>query len=136
MRKHMKIEEKCSPGRPRRVENEGLEPSGALPGAMWAPGGRQEGSKWLLGAARGAKTNYWLDAGPPPRRKVDRFQSPSGAPELPQGVPEALRGAILEVFFGKGARTSDFLKNALILNENLDFRNSWKPFRCDFEAIE
>ena len=47
----MKIEEKCSPGRPRRVENEGLEPSGALPGAMWAPGGRQEGSKWLQGAS-------------------------------------------------------------------------------------
>ena len=80
MRKNMKIEEKCSPGRPRRVENEGLEPSGALPGAMWAPGGRQEGSKWLLGAARGAKTNYWLDAGPPPRRKVDRFQAPGGVP--------------------------------------------------------
>ena len=76
----MKIEEKCSPGKPRRVENEGLEPSGALPGAMWAPGGRQEGSKWLLGAARGAKTNYWLDAGPPPRRKVDRFQAPGGVP--------------------------------------------------------
>ena len=76
----MKIKEKCSPGRPRRVENEGLEPSGALPGAMWAQGGRQERSKWLLGAARGAKTNYWLDPGPPQRRKVDRFQGPRGVP--------------------------------------------------------
>ena len=87
MWKNMKIKEKCSPGRPRRVENEGLEPSGALPGAMWAPGGRQEGSKWLLGAARGAKTNYWLDPGPPQRRKVDRFQGPGGSPEGSGGAP-------------------------------------------------
>ena len=31
---------------------------GALLGAMWAQGGRQERFKWLLGAARGAKSNY------------------------------------------------------------------------------
>ena len=96
MRTNMKNEEKCSPGRPRRVENEGLEPSGALPGAMWAQGGRQERSKWLLGAARGAKTNYWLDPGPPQRRKVDRFQGPRG---VPGGLWGRFRGGIL-VFFG------------------------------------
>ena len=86
MRKNMKIEEKCSPGKPRRVENEGLEASGALPGAMWAPGGRQEGSKWLLGAARGAKTNYWLDAGPRGAKLID-FRLLGGSPE---GSGEAL----------------------------------------------
>ena len=91
----MNIKEKCSPGRPRRVENEGLEPSGALPGAMWAQGGRQERSKWLLGAARGAKTNYWLDPGPPQRRKVDRFQGPGGGPRRALG---GLRGCIFGLF--------------------------------------
>ena len=88
----MKIKEKCSPGRPRRVENEGLEPSGALPGAMWAQGGRQERSKWLLGAARGAKTNCGMDPGPPQRRKVDRFQGPGG---VPGGLSGGLGGGIL-----------------------------------------
>ena len=37
-------------------------------------------------------------------RKIDRFQSPSGDPERPQGVPEAGRGVILSfvfVFFEK-----------------------------------
>ena len=77
-RKSQKIGENCSPRGPRRVHNEGLEASRALLGAMWAQGGRQERSKWLLGAARGAKTNYWLDPGPPQRRKVDRFQGPGG----------------------------------------------------------
>ena len=96
----MKIKEKCSPGRPRRVENEGLEPSGALPGAMWAQGGRQERSKWLLGAARGAKTNYWLDPGPPQRRKVDRFQGPGGVP----GVLWGGSGVAFFDFFGHAAR--------------------------------
>ena len=74
----MNIKEKCSPGRPRRVENEGLEPAGALPSAKWAQGGRQERSKWLLGSARVATTNYWVGPGPPQRRKVDRFQVPRG----------------------------------------------------------
>ena len=96
----MKIKEKCSPGRPRRVENEGLEPSGALPGAMWAQGGRQERSKWLLGPARGAKTNYWLDPGPPQRRKVDRFQGPGGVP----GGLWGGSGVVFLDFFGHAAR--------------------------------
>ena len=82
----MKLEEKWSPGSPRRVENEGLEPSRALLGAMWAQSGRQERSKWLLGAARAAKKNHWLDPGPPQRRKVDRFQGPRGVPEGPGGA--------------------------------------------------
>ena len=76
----MNIKEKCSPGRPRRVENEGLEPSGALPGAMWAQGGRQEGSKWLLGAARGGV--------------------PGGSPEGSGGAP----GWYFWSFFGHAAR--------------------------------
>ena len=45
-------------------------------------------------------------------RKSDRFQSPSGDPERPQGVPEAGRGVILSfvfVFFENGARTSGCL---------------------------
>ena len=32
-------------------------------------------------------------------RKIDRFQSPSGDPERPQGVPEAGRGVILSFVF-------------------------------------
>ena len=86
MSTNMKNKGKWSPGRPRRVENEGLEPSRALLGAMWAQSGRQERSKWLLGAARGGKTNYWLGPGPPQRRKVDRFQGPRGVPEGPGGA--------------------------------------------------
>ena len=45
-------------------------------------------------------------------RKIDRFQSPSGDPERPQGVPEAGRGVILSfvcVFLKNGARTSGCL---------------------------
>ena len=45
-------------------------------------------------------------------RKSDRFQSPSGDPERPQGVPEAGRGVILSfvcVFLKNGARTSGCL---------------------------
>ena len=64
----------------RGAPNEGLEASGAPLGAMWAQSGRQERSKWLLGAARAAKRNHWLDPGPPQRRKVDRFQGPGGVP--------------------------------------------------------
>ena len=96
----MNIKEKCSPGRPRRVENEGLEPSGALPGAMWAQGGRQERSKWLLGAARGAKTNYWLDPGPPRGEKLIDFRVPGGSPEGSGGAP----GWYFWTFFGHAAR--------------------------------
>ena len=92
----MKSEEKCSPGRPWRIENEGLEPSGALPGAMWAPGGRQEGSKWLLGAARGAKTNYWFDAAPPRGAKLIDFRLPGG--------PRRAPGWYFWSFFGHAAR--------------------------------
>ena len=73
-------------------------------------------------------------------RKIDRFQSPSGDPERPQGVPEAGRGVILSfvfVFFEKMERELLVVStNATIPNENLDFRSSWKQFRCDFEAIE
>jgi len=69
-------------------------------------------------------------------RKVDRFQSPSGAPELPQGVPEALRGAISEILLKMERELQIFSKNATIPNENLDFRSSWMQFRHDFEAIE
>ena len=104
----MKIKEKCSPGRPRRVENEGLEPSGALPGAMWAQGGRQERSKWLLGAARGAKTNYWLDPGPPQRRKVDRFQGPGGVPGGLWGCSGVI---FFEFFRSRGAGKPKTRKN-------------------------
>ena len=68
------------PERARRAPNELLEASGPLLGAMWAQSGRQEGSKWRLGAARGAKTNCGMDPGPPQRRKVDRFQGPGGVP--------------------------------------------------------
>ena len=109
----MKIKEKCSPGRPRRVENEGLEPSGALPGAMWAQGGRQERSKWLLGAARGAKTNYWLDPGPPQRRNVDRFQGPRGIPGGLWGAP----GWYFWTFFGHAARGTQ--KQGKIINNKV-----------------
>ena len=45
-------------------------------------------------------------------RKIDRFESPSGDPERPQGVPEAGRGVILSfvcVFLKNGARTSGCL---------------------------
>ena len=37
----------------RRVQNEGPEGFWALPGAMWAQGGRRERLKSLLAAARG-----------------------------------------------------------------------------------
>ena len=54
-------------------------------------------------------------------RKVDRLQPPGGAPELPQGVPEALRGAILEIFLKKGARTSGFSKMQSLQRKTLIF---------------
>ena len=108
MWKNNEIKEKCSPGRPRRVENEGLEPSRALPGAMWAQGGRQERSKWLLGAARGAKTNYWLDPGPPQRRKVDRFQGPGG---VPGGLWGGSGVVFLDFFRSRGAGNQKTRKN-------------------------
>ena len=79
----------------RRVSNEGLEASGAPLGAMWAQSGRQERSKWLLGAARAAKRNHWLDPGPPQRRKVDRFQGPGG---VAGGLWGGLRGGIFGLF--------------------------------------
>ena len=72
-------------------------------------------------------------------RKIDRFQSPSGHPERPQGVPEAGRGVILSFVFVFLKMERELLvvsTNATIPNENLDFRSSWKQFRCDFEAIE
>ena len=72
-------------------------------------------------------------------RKIDRFQSPSGDPERPQGVPEAGRGVILSfvcVFLKMERELLVVSTNATIPNENLDFRNSWKQFRFDFEAIE
>ena len=58
------------------------------------------------------------------------------APGLPQGVPEALRGAILGIFLKMQRELVVVSTNATIPNENLDFRSSWKQFRCDFEAIE
>ena len=67
------------PEGPRRVENEGLEPSRALLGAMWAQGGRQERS--------GAKKNIGWAPGPPRGEKLIDFRVPgrsvegSGAPE-------------------------------------------------------
>ena len=72
-------------------------------------------------------------------RKIDRFQSPSGDPERPQGVPEAGRGVILSfvcVFLKMERELLVVSTNATIPNENLDFRSSWKQFRCDYEAIE
>ena len=72
-------------------------------------------------------------------RKSDRFQSPSGDPERPQGVPEAGRGVILSFVFVFLKMERELLvvsTNATIPNENLDFRSSWKQFRCDFEAME
>ena len=78
-RKIVKNEQKMLPEGARRAPNQGLEASGALLGAMWAQGGRQERSKWLLGAARGAKTNYWLGPGAPPEAK-----------RVPRRFPEAL----------------------------------------------
>ena len=55
--------------RARRSPNQGLEASVALLGAVWVQRGCQEHSKWLLGAARGGKTNCWLGPGPPPEAK-------------------------------------------------------------------
>ena len=56
-------------------------------------------------------------------RKIDRFQSPSGDPERPQGVPEAGRGVILSfvfVFFEKMERELLVVStNATIPNEQL-----------------
>ena len=78
-RQIIKHKQQMLPEGARRAPNQGLEASGALLGAMWAQSGCQEHSKWLLGAARGGKTNCWLGPGPPQRRKVDRFQGPRGA---------------------------------------------------------
>ena len=52
-------------------------------------------------------------------RKVDRFQPPSGAPGLPQGVPEALRGARLEIFLKMERELLVVSTNATIPNEQL-----------------
>ena len=54
-------------------------------------------------------------------RKSDRFQSPSGDPERPQGVPEAGRGVILSLcFFEKMERELLVVStNATIPNEQL-----------------
>ena len=79
----------------RRVSNEGLEASGAPLGAMWTQSGRQERSKWLLGAARAANKIPWLDPGPPQRRKVDRFQGPGGV----AGGLWGGSGVVFSVFF-------------------------------------
>ena len=106
-RKIIKNDGKMLPEGARRVSNEGLEASGAPLGAMWAQGGRQERSKWLLGAARGAKTNYWLDAGPPPRRKVDRFQAPGGVPRGLWGGS----GVVFLFFRSRGAGNQTNIKN-------------------------
>ena len=55
-------------------------------------------------------------------RKIDRFQSPSGDPERPQGVPEAGRGAILSfvcVFLKMERELLVVSTNATIPNEQL-----------------
>jgi len=53
VRKTVKVMPKMLPEGARRGPNQGLEGSGALPGAMWAQSGRQERFKSLLVAARG-----------------------------------------------------------------------------------
>ena len=61
-------------------------------------------------------------------RKIDRFQSPSGDPERPQGVPEAGRGVILSVvcvFFEKWSA------NFWLSPQMQPFQtNSWQDSRC------
>ena len=57
-RELIKNEQKMLPEGARRAPNQGLEVSGALLGAMWAQSGRQERSKWLLGAALGTNKKY------------------------------------------------------------------------------
>ena len=61
-------------------------------------------------------------------RKIDRFQSPSGDPERPQGVPEAGRGVILSfvfVFFEKWSA------NFWLSPQMQPFQtNSWHDSRC------
>ena len=87
---------KLSPEGLRRVENEGLEPSRALLGAMWAPSGRQEHSKWLLGAARGAKTIIGWAPGLPSGEKLIDFRVPGRSVEGSGGGS----GEVFLVFFG------------------------------------
>ena len=79
-RKRIKMKTKMLTEGAGTPQNEFLKASGPLLGARWARSCRQEGSKWRLGTARGAKTNCGMDPGPPQRRKVDRFQGPGGVP--------------------------------------------------------
>ena len=67
---------------------------------MWAQGGRQERSKWLLVAARGAKTIYLLGPWPPQGGKVDRFQGPGG---VPGGLWGGSGVVFLDFFRSRGA---------------------------------
>ena len=61
-------------------------------------------------------------------RKSDRFQSPSGDPERPQGVPEAGRGVILSVVFVFFEKWS---ANFWLSPQMQPFQtNSWQDSRC------
>ena len=91
-RKSSKICEKCSPEGPRRVQNERLEPSGALLGAMWAQGGRQERSK------SPKKIIGWAP-GPLRCEKLIGFRLRGSSPEAPGG----LRNGIFGGLFGHAA---------------------------------
>ena len=82
--------------------------AGSLSGclALWISG--SVSSRWLPGTARGGKTNYWLDAGPPQRRKVDRFQGPGG---VPGGLWGGSGVVFLDFFRSRGAGNQKSRKN-------------------------
>ena len=52
---------------------------------MWAQGGRQERSKWLLGAARGAPKNVGWAPVPPRGEKLIDFRVPGRSLEGSRG---------------------------------------------------
>ena len=99
-RKVQKFDEKCSPEEARRVQNGCLEACRALLGAMCPQSGRQERSKWLRGATRGAPKIRQVGPGPSQKRNVHRCQGHRGGPRRLRG---GLWGAILGAFFDHAA---------------------------------